>query len=68
MGFGIYLHMASGKLVADGALLRPKKTLRLEIVEARNAEWTDEEKEKLTREQMLRAVTESCQCSALHSR
>jgi len=34
------------------ALLRPTKMLRLEIVEARSAEWTDEEKEKLTREQM----------------
>ncbi len=29
------------------ALMRPKQVLKLEIVEARNAEWTDEEREKL---------------------
>lgn len=34
------------------ALLRPKKVLGLEIKDARNREWTDEEKEKLTRAQM----------------
>lgn len=34
------------------ALLRPKKVLALEIKDARNKEWTDEEKEKLTRAQM----------------
>jgi hypothetical protein len=34
------------------ALLRPKKVLGLEIRDARNKEWTDEEKEKLTRAQM----------------
>ncbi len=44
MGFGIYLRVASGKLVANGTLLHPKKMLRLEIMEARNAGWIDEEK------------------------
>jgi hypothetical protein len=34
------------------ALLRPKKLLGLEITKARNQEWTEEEKEKLMREQM----------------
>lgn len=34
------------------ALLRPKKLLGLEITKARNADWTEEEKEKLVREQM----------------
>lgn len=34
------------------ALLRPKKVLGLEIKDARNKEWTDEEKEKLMRAQM----------------
>jgi len=34
------------------ALLRPKKLLELEITKARNADWTDEEREKLVREQM----------------
>jgi len=34
------------------ALLRPKKILGLEIKEARNKEWTDEEKEKLLRAEM----------------
>ena len=41
--------------VQDGlsiALLRPKKLLGLEITKARNADWTEEEKEKLVREQM----------------
>lgn len=33
-------------------LVRPKAVLALEIQEARHADWTDEEKEKLTREQM----------------
>lgn len=46
--------MESARLATElsMALLRPKKMIRLEIVEARNAEWTDEEKEKLTREQL----------------
>lgn len=46
--------MADARLTRGSsiALLCPKKMLRLEIVEARNAEWTDAEKEKLTREQM----------------
>lgn len=34
------------------ALLRPKKFIALEITNARNSEWTEEEKEKLMREQM----------------
>jgi len=34
------------------ALLRPKKLVELEIKKARNPDWTDEEKEKLIREQM----------------
>lgn len=34
------------------ALLRPKKLIALEITKARNQDWTDEEKEKLMREQM----------------
>lgn len=34
------------------ALLRPKKILSLEIKDARNKDWTDEEREKLTRAQM----------------
>lgn len=34
------------------ALLRPKKLVDLEIQKARNPEWTKEEKEKLTKEQM----------------
>lgn len=34
------------------ALLRPKRVLGLLINDARNKEWTDEEKEKLTRAQM----------------
>ncbi len=34
------------------ALLRPKKILNLEIKDARNKDWTDEEKEKLLRAQM----------------
>ncbi|WP_434516238.1 hypothetical protein AB6Q56_06285 [Dechloromonas sp. ARDL1] len=40
---------------ADGlslALLRPKRVTGLEISKARNADWTDDEKEKLTRQQM----------------
>ena len=44
----------SGRL-ADGlsiALLRPKRLLGLDITKARNQEWTEEEKEKLMREQM----------------
>jgi hypothetical protein len=44
----------SGRL-ADGlsiALLRPKRLLGLDITKARHQEWTDEEKEKLMREQM----------------
>lgn len=41
--------------LADGltiALLRPKKLIGLEIIKARNQDWTDEEREKLMREQM----------------
>lgn len=34
------------------ALLRPKRLLGLDITKARHQEWTDEEKEKLMREQM----------------
>lgn len=34
------------------ALMRPKQVLTLEIVEAREAEWTDEQREKLLREEM----------------
>ena len=34
------------------ALLRPKRVLGLDINKARNNDWTDEEREKLTREQM----------------
>lgn len=34
------------------ALLRPKNILGLDIVAARHADWTDEEREKLLREQM----------------
>ncbi|RCX08639.1 hypothetical protein [Extensimonas vulgaris] len=44
----------SGRL-GDGlsiALLRPKRLLGLEITKARNQDWTEEEREKLMREQM----------------
>lgn len=44
----------SGRL-SDGlsiALLRPKRLLGLEITKARSQDWTEEEKEKLMREQM----------------
>ena len=34
------------------ALMRPKQVMSLEIVEARKAEWTDEEREKLLRYEM----------------
>lgn len=34
------------------ALMRPKKLLELEITKARNQDWTEEEKDKLMREQM----------------
>src|SRR5690606_6255473 len=34
------------------ALVRPKKVLGLEIVNARSSDWTEEEREKLVREQM----------------
>ncbi|MEX3842344.1 hypothetical protein [Paraburkholderia sp. BR10882] len=34
------------------ALLRPKRLLGLDITKARNPDWTDEEREKLLREQM----------------
>lgn len=34
------------------ALLRPKRLLGLDIAKARNADWTDEEREKLLQEQM----------------
>ncbi len=43
------------KRIDDGlslALLRPKKLIGLEITKARNQDWTEEEKEKLMREQM----------------
>lgn len=43
------------KRIDDGlslALLRPKKLISLEITKARNQDWTEEEKEKLMREQM----------------
>ncbi|MFT3906801.1 MAG: hypothetical protein QM718_10895 [Steroidobacteraceae bacterium] len=41
--------------LADGlslALLNPKRLLGLDITKARNPDWTDEEREKLLREQM----------------
>ncbi len=41
--------------LSDGlsiALVRPKRLLGLEITKARNQDWTEEEKEKLMREQM----------------
>ncbi len=41
--------------LADGlslALLRPKRLLGLDIIKARNPDWTDEEREKLLQEQM----------------
>ncbi|WP_447940971.1 hypothetical protein [Pseudoxanthomonas mexicana] len=41
--------------IADGlslALLRPKRLLGLDITKARNPDWTDEEREKLLKEQM----------------
>jgi hypothetical protein len=41
--------------IEDGlslALLRPKRLIGLEITKARNQDWTEEEKEKLMREQM----------------
>ncbi|WP_039876619.1 hypothetical protein [Herbaspirillum frisingense] len=34
------------------ALLRPKQLLRLEVSKAKNQDWTDDEREKLAREQM----------------
>lgn len=34
------------------ALLRPKRLVGLDILKARNADWTDDEREKLLREQM----------------
>lgn len=34
------------------ALLRPKSVLGLDVVKARNPKWTEDEKEKLAREQM----------------
>jgi hypothetical protein len=34
------------------ALMRPKQVLALEIIEARNADWTEEEREKLLRYEM----------------
>jgi hypothetical protein len=34
------------------ALIKPKSMLKLEIIEARNSTWTDEEKEKLLRDEM----------------
>ena len=43
------------KRIDDGlslALLEPKKVMGLEITKARNQDWTEEEKEKLMREQM----------------
>lgn len=41
--------------LADGlslALLRPKRLLGLDIIKARNPDWTDEEREKLLQEQL----------------
>lgn len=38
------------------ALLRPGKLLQLEIVRARHADWTQEEKEKLMRAQMQKSL------------
>jgi hypothetical protein len=38
------------------ALLRPKRVLNLEIKDARNTDWTEEEKEKLARAQMQGAL------------
>lgn len=38
------------------ALLRPKKMLALEITKARHKDWTEEEKEKLLRQQMQDAL------------
>jgi hypothetical protein len=52
--FGSYDEMEQARK-NDGvsiALLRPKKVLRLEIEDARNKDWTNEEKEKLMRAQM----------------
>lgn len=52
--FDSFVSLDAGR-VSDGlsiALLRPKRLLGLEITKARNQEWTEEEKEKLMREQM----------------
>ena len=52
--FDSFEAMEAGRL-RDGlslALLRPKRLLSLEIRKARNQDWTDEEREKLLREQM----------------
>ena len=52
--FDSFVSLDAGRL-SDGlsiALLRPKRLLGLEITKARNQEWTEEEKEKLMREQM----------------
>jgi hypothetical protein len=52
--FDSFVALDTGRL-SEGlsiALLRPKKLLGLEIAKARNQEWTEEEKEKLMREQM----------------
>ena len=38
------------------AMLRPKRLIALEITKARNQDWTEEEKEKLMREQMQGAL------------
>lgn len=52
--FGNFDDIEAARL-ADGlsiALLRPKRFLGLEITKARNQDWTEEEKAKLTQEQM----------------
>ncbi len=52
--FGSFSAIEAARL-ADGltlALLRPKRLLGLEITAARHSDWTDEEREKLEREQM----------------
>ena len=52
--FGSFDAVDAARL-ADGlslALLRPKRLLGLDIIKARIADWTDEEREKLLQEQM----------------
>ncbi|WP_313920423.1 hypothetical protein [Tahibacter sp.] len=52
--FGSYdeIEQARQDCGASIALLQPKRVLGLEIKDARHREWTDEEREKLTRAQM----------------